>query len=187
MNYIRGISFSLFVHAFILAMCLAFIHWRSVNIPAIDIDLANSSLLLRPQNAVKFRVLKPEQDWLVAARPRAAAVKDAKKAVPKPEKAADWASAASPARRPEWIKGMITEDDYPPDAKKQGLEGEVRVEILIDASGRVMDARIIKSTDPRFSAVVLERLKKSVFQPALDNKGNPIPVRMSVPVIFELR
>jgi TonB family protein len=181
MNFLKGITVSVLIHASILCFCVAFIHWRVKNIPAVDIDLQNSSLLLRPRNAVKYGVFEPYQQWLIAARARAAPAKLTLTAAP-----ADWAPAASSARKPEWIMGMITENDYPPDAKKQGLEGEVRVEVFIDASGKVRDAKIIRSTDPRFSAVVLDRLKRSTFQPALDNNGNPIAVRMSVPVIFEL-
>jgi TonB family protein len=198
MNFVRGFFVSILIHTAVLAACLVFIHLHGVNAGTVDIDLKDSSLLLRPKNAIRSGASAAEDWWLMSSYTRAVparltytaheAGRKETNVCPPPclDNAADWGSAASSAQRPVWISGMITESDYPQDAKKQGVQGEVRVELFIDAAGRVRGERILRSTDPRFSKVVLEHLKESTFQPALDGNGNPIAVRMTMPVIFRV-
>ena len=180
----------------------AFVLWEHSALSAVNIDLAGSTLLLRPSKSAKSAVPKQaqQQEWYIAQGNRAAplpqkvtaaAEPQQEQAVdcpaPCPDRASDWAVVGSTSRRPVWADGWITESDYPQELRAQGREGTVKVEVLIDAEGYVRGVNVISSTDPRFTAVVVEKLKKARFDPALDSSGRPIAVRMAMPIIFELR
>jgi len=94
--------------------------------------------------------------------------------------------AAAASRIPVWSEGMITEEDYPAEARAQGKEGKVVASVCIDASGRVNEVDIVEGDDPDFIQLVLRRLKMARFRPGLDHDGHPIAVRMTIPVVFQL-
>jgi periplasmic protein TonB len=74
---------------------------------------------------------------------------------------------------------------YPSEAKQAGVTGEVSVEFVVDESGRVHNARILESSDPRFDAATLKAVQKWRFEPGKKN-GRPIRFRMVAPVVFSL-
>jgi len=78
----------------------------------------------------------------------------------------------------------IAQPRYPPDAFKKGISGTVEVEILIDATGRVAKARVVRSI-PELDAAALECVKAWVFQPA-QKGGQPVPTVASAPVTFKI-
>jgi TonB family protein len=201
MRLFKSFIVSILIHAFIFsAGYYMIIWWRNSSFSAINIDLSSSSLMLRPSKTVS-RVVQAEtgRDWYMnsgrklAAVPvkvtmTAAADEPAVPACPPPcpDNLADWAAAGSTSRKPVWAEGFITEEDYPQDARAQGLEGVVKVEILIDAAGIVRGVQLIQSSNAKFSNVVLEKLKKAKFDPALDRSGRPIAVHMAIPIVFKL-
>lgn len=73
---------------------------------------------------------------------------------------------------------------YPADAQAAGVSGVVIVDILIDGTGTVTDARIVRSI-PALDASAIEAVHNWHFQPTLVN-GQPVPVRMNVSVAFTL-
>jgi len=73
---------------------------------------------------------------------------------------------------------------YPADAQAAGVSGVVIVDILIDGTGTVTDARIVRSI-PTLDASAIEAVHNWHFQPTLVN-GQPVPVRMNVSVAFSL-
>jgi TonB family protein len=202
MRILKGFTASILIHVFIFFSCYYMIMWwKNSNFAAVDIDLTSSTLLLRPLKSAN-KVLQPAvtlEEWFfndsktLAAGPRnvskTAAVEEPAVSncpAPCPDNPSDWASAGATSRRPVWTDGLITEDDYPKDARAQGKEGVVKVDIYIDSTGFVRDARIISSSDARFTGVVMDKLKKAKFDPALDRSGKPISVHMAVPIVFEL-
>jgi len=202
MRVIKGFVASILIHVVIfLTGYYMIIWWKNSNFPAIDIDLSSSTLMLRPSKAAN-KAIQPEiinREWYFSTANKLAVipVKITVTAVaeepavsqcppPCPENPSDWANAGSTSRRPVWVDGLITESDYPKEARAQGVEGVVKVEIFIDAAGIVRDARVIKSSNDRFSAVVIDKLKNARFEPALDRSGRPIAVHMAIPIVFEL-
>ena len=200
MRVFKSFIASIMIHAFIFAACYyMIIWWKNSSFSAIDIDLSSSSLMLRPSKTVhKFMQAETDRDWYMSSGRKLAAV-PVKTTItaaaeqpavspcppPCPDNPADWAAAGSTSRKPVWAGGFITEDDYPQDARAQGLEGVVKVEILIDASGIVRGVQLIQSSNAKFSAVVLEKLKKAKFDPALDRSGKPIAVHMAIPIVIQ--
>ncbi len=73
---------------------------------------------------------------------------------------------------------------YPPDARAAGINGLVMAEVVIDPSGRVTDARIVRSI-PLLDDAALAAVRNWQFAPTVIN-GQSVPVRMTVQVNFTL-
>ena len=73
---------------------------------------------------------------------------------------------------------------YPADAQNAGVSGVVVVDILIDGTGTVTDARVVRSI-PLLDEAAVEAVHNWHFQPTLVN-GQAVPIRMNVSVAFTL-
>ncbi|MBN2172843.1 MAG: energy transducer TonB [Bacteroidales bacterium] len=73
---------------------------------------------------------------------------------------------------------------YPPDAKKNGIEGKVVVKILISKTGAVTETEIAKSI-PELDAAAIDAIKKVKFKPG-KYKGKPVDVWVRIPINFEI-
>lgn len=71
---------------------------------------------------------------------------------------------------------------YPQEAFVKKVEGTVAVEILIDATGHVAQARVVDSV-PLLDQAALEAVKQWVFAPAI-KRGHPVAALAHVPVRF---
>ncbi|MGH7839908.1 MAG: TonB family protein [Candidatus Binataceae bacterium] len=77
--------------------------------------------------------------------------------------------------------------DYPEEARRRGLEGEVVLRIIVDQAGAVEpDIQIIKSI-PVLNSVAIEAIRKWRFSPGRDRFGKPVRVLLEVPLRFTLR
>lgn len=74
---------------------------------------------------------------------------------------------------------------YPAIAQQARVEGTVILEAVIDASGKVTDARVLRSI-ALLDQAALDAVRQWVFTPTLLN-GVPVPVVMTVTVTFTLR
>jgi protein TonB len=77
-----------------------------------------------------------------------------------------------------------TRPQYPQEAFIKKIEGTVVVEILIDASGRVVRARVIQSV-PLLDAAALQTVYQWIFQPAV-KRGRPVATIAHAPVAFHI-
>lgn len=73
---------------------------------------------------------------------------------------------------------------YPPEAEQAGIQGIVIIEILIDAEGRVAEAKVLRSI-PALDGAALDAVKQWLYEPTLLN-GQPVSIIMSVTVAFTL-
>jgi protein TonB len=73
---------------------------------------------------------------------------------------------------------------YPQDAFIKKIEGVVEVEILIDVSGRVARARVMRSV-PLLDQAAIETVKQWLFAPAVKG-GRPVPTTAIAPVTFRI-
>lgn len=74
---------------------------------------------------------------------------------------------------------------YPMLAKNQHIEGDVRVDALIDASGRVSDMKVV-SGPPLLQQAAMDALRQWKYQPAtLD--GKPVPMHLTVTIQFRMK
>jgi TonB family protein len=73
----------------------------------------------------------------------------------------------------------------PPDAVA-GTHFPVRVQVsfLVGADGKVKDARIFESYDPRFDSISLSTIRKFRFLPARGADGRPEPEMTTLPFVF---
>jgi protein TonB len=78
----------------------------------------------------------------------------------------------------------MTRPQYPQEAFVKKIEGTVEVEILIDANGRVVSARVVRSI-PLLDAAALQTVYQWIFSPAMKN-GRPVATRAMAPVTFRI-
>jgi len=85
--------------------------------------------------------------------------------------------------RPERIHYVAPE--YPALALAARREGTVILEAVLDTDGSVREARVLRSI-PLLDAAALEAVQQWRFTPTLLN-GEPVPVVLTVTVVFSLR
>lgn len=94
------------------------------------------------------------------------------------------------ATMPVKISEANSEEIYPPEAKKMGIEGKVELRLGIDETGRVKEAKVLKVTpegydfEVRARAALLAQLIK--FSPAKTSDGKAVPFRITYIYRFEL-
>ncbi len=74
---------------------------------------------------------------------------------------------------------------YPEDARRAGIEGTVRLEVTIDAKGRVKKVRVLKSPGHGLDKAAIAAVTKSKFNPGQIN-GKAVPVKIQIPYRFVL-
>lgn len=79
-----------------------------------------------------------------------------------------------------------TEAVYPPEALAEGRGGTVLLELDVDETGAVMDARVAESSgDPAFDDAALAAVRDFRFEPARDGLGRPTAARIGYRYVFE--
>ncbi|HSD87866.1 MAG TPA: TonB family protein [Kofleriaceae bacterium] len=64
--------------------------------------------------------------------------------------------------------------DYPAEAKALGIEGVIRVRLVVDDGGTVKTAVLLNKLGHGLDELALERAKKIVFDPAKDTDDKPV-------------
>ena len=75
--------------------------------------------------------------------------------------------------------------EYPPQMKALGREATVKVEVLIDKTGKVRQVVVVKSGGADFDVAAVAAVGRSSFLPA-NIDGRPVPVRYRIPIRFKL-
>jgi TonB family protein len=75
---------------------------------------------------------------------------------------------------------------YPVAARQQGIEGRLRLEFTVGRDGSVRDVVVANSLHPLCDSAAVRALRSVQFRPGT-HEGKPVPVRMHLPVRFELR
>jgi protein TonB len=74
---------------------------------------------------------------------------------------------------------------YPEIAKKMGLQGRVTVEVTIDAQGKPIQAKVVKSASDIFNEAAIEAVMKYSFKPAMMSTG-PVTAKIMIPIDFRM-
>jgi periplasmic protein TonB len=74
---------------------------------------------------------------------------------------------------------------YPPLARAQGVQGDVTIDALIDANGKVSATNVL-SGNPLLQKAAVDSLRLWKYQPAKLN-GEPIPIHINVTIAFHLK
>jgi TonB family protein len=75
--------------------------------------------------------------------------------------------------------------EYPKAMVYSGLRGEVTVEFVIDAEGKVEDAKVLESNNPGFNDAALEAVRQWKFKPARMGE-KPVSTRVKQLIEFQL-
>jgi TonB family protein len=78
-----------------------------------------------------------------------------------------------------------SEPVYPREALRQGTEGKVYVQVLVERDGHVADVIVLKSDADVLNQAALEAARKFKFAPAMKDKS-PIAARVVIPFQFRL-
>lgn len=73
---------------------------------------------------------------------------------------------------------------YPPEAKRDGIQGKVQLQVVIDKEGHVTEVSVLQGPDVLVDAAV-EAVKQWVYRPTLLN-GEPVRVLTTIDVNFTL-
>ncbi|MCL6494635.1 MAG: TonB family protein [Ignavibacterium sp.] len=74
---------------------------------------------------------------------------------------------------------------YPIAAKRQGIEGKVLIQAIIDENGNVAKAKVIKGIGSGCDEAALDAVKSSKFTPG-KQRGKNVRVQITIPIVFKL-
>lgn len=75
--------------------------------------------------------------------------------------------------------------EYPEEARRLGLQGKVVLEVVVDESGRVDRARVLKTLHPLLDEAALRAAKGLRFRPGQVD-GKPTKVKIPYTYVFVL-
>jgi TonB family protein len=77
------------------------------------------------------------------------------------------------------------EPKYTEEARDARIEGGVQVSAIIEANGRIYDAKVVKGLDPGLDQNALAAVRTWIFRPA-EKAGQPVAVSATIEVNFRL-
>lgn len=89
----------------------------------------------------------------------------------------------APTRRPTVYR--VVKPVYPQSLRLSKVTGEAWVDFLVDPTGRVQKAKVVKATHPLFSERAIEAVQQWRFHPG-HVKGRLVTTHMQVPILFTL-
>ncbi|WP_372636604.1 energy transducer TonB [Fodinibius sp.] len=90
---------------------------------------------------------------------------------------------------PELIGGLAElqkKINYPEQARKAGIEGRVIIQFIVTEEGNVEDPQVIRGIGGGADEEALRVVKQAKFKPG-QQRGNPVRVQYSLPIIFQLQ
>ena len=91
--------------------------------------------------------------------------------------------------KPEIIGGLqsiLKNVYYTEIARRAGIEGRVTIEFLVNKTGDVEDAKVLKGISEELDLIALNAVKQAKFTPGLQ-RGKPVTVKMVIPIVFKLK
>jgi periplasmic protein TonB len=74
---------------------------------------------------------------------------------------------------------------YPEIAIKMGIQGRVTIEVTVDAQGKPIQTKVVKSANEVFNDAAIEAVMKYTFKPAMQS-NNPVTAKIFIPIDFRL-
>ena len=90
---------------------------------------------------------------------------------------------------PQLVGGLAAlqrELRYPQEARDKGIEGQVVVQFVVSETGAVRSPRVLRPIHPLLDEAALDAVRRSRFEPGTVG-GEPVAVRMALPLSFRLR
>lgn len=76
---------------------------------------------------------------------------------------------------------------YPAQARRTGIEGRVFIQFVVEKDGSLTDIKVIKGIGAGCDEEAVRVLKKAPQWNPGKQRGNPVRVRRSIPILFRLR
>jgi len=64
--------------------------------------------------------------------------------------------------------------DYPPEARQLGIQGQIRVRLVVDERGKVSSTRLLNSLGHGLDELAMQRARSIEFDPAKDTDDRPV-------------
>ncbi len=84
------------------------------------------------------------------------------------------------------LAALQREIRYPEIARHDGIEGRVILQFIVDEQGRVNEPKVIRGIGSGCDKEALRVLQTVRYRPGMQ-RGKPVKVKMSLPVMFKLR
>jgi protein TonB len=94
------------------------------------------------------------------------------------------ATTARPAAEPA-VPVRMVHPEYPYELKREGVTGVVTLVFDVDETGTVQDAKVQKSSNPKFEQPALDAIAKWKFKPARKD-GVPVRTKVAIPLQFTI-
>ena len=82
------------------------------------------------------------------------------------------------------LSGIQRKVKYPKHIRKLGISGKVFVIFVVDENGDPTEVEIAKPLYPELDASAKSAIKKTKFTPAKNKYGDPVRMKMSIPITF---
>jgi len=86
-----------------------------------------------------------------------------------------------------FMKWVMANLKYPDEAVKNGIQGKVMVQFIVDESGNVTEPTIIQGSDPLLDQAALDLIAMSPQWTAGRQRDIPVKVSMTIPINFALK
>lgn len=83
-------------------------------------------------------------------------------------------------------KALYDAVDYPEFARRTGIQGRVYVQFVVDETGQVREAEVVKGVHPLLDRAAIRAVEAMTFTPGRQ-RGRAVPVRMTLPIVFTIR
>lgn len=82
---------------------------------------------------------------------------------------------------------LATQTKYPAEALRRGVSGQVVVQFVVDEQGRVLEPRVVKSTDVDFNAEALRLVWLMPWWTPGRQQQQAVRVRCTLPISFTFK
>jgi protein TonB len=82
---------------------------------------------------------------------------------------------------------LATQTKYPAESFRRGLSGQVVVQFVVDEQGRVLEPRVVKSTDADFNAEALRLVWLMPWWTPGRQEQQAVRVRCTLPISFTFK
>ncbi|CDN31677.1 Ferric siderophore transport system, periplasmic binding protein TonB [Mucinivorans hirudinis] len=83
-----------------------------------------------------------------------------------------------------WVQKGLT---YPQVAADNGIQGQVIVQFVVERDGSVSNIKVLRSVDRELDAAAVNKIKSSPKWAPGENRGRPVRVTFTIPVVFKLQ
>ncbi|MCG8699552.1 MAG: energy transducer TonB, partial [Bacteroidales bacterium] len=83
-----------------------------------------------------------------------------------------------------WVQGNLV---YPEIAQENGISGRVFVQFAVNSAGKVVDVKVVRGVDPALDKEVERVVKKSPGWTPGKQRGRPVKVQFTMPIVFVLQ